>query len=245
MDMAAANLLKHKIRFEKYVEDDSDWSEPLIPNKGYHYASTWIENGESIGIRNVSDLFIDKLKPMFLHIISTMYHHEAEMEIDSIMITVGVFDKESDNDYDIVKYTFSSTPDDAITNYDRSWVYSFPESILDGGFSIYIQSYVYMVDDYVRQINGYYEEMNMEREMEHEMGENRQEENKEIKPLPPPLETYKEDICVVCLEAKPNILYLDCMHIAICDSCERVKSKTSSQSTCDVCRAEISKRIKI
>ena len=81
MDMEVANLLKHKVRFEQ-AGHDSSWDELLIPNKGYYYLSTWIENGESVGIRNVCDLFIDKLKPLFLHIISTMYH-EAEMEIDS------------------------------------------------------------------------------------------------------------------------------------------------------------------
>ena len=59
----------------------------------------------------------------------------------------------------------------------------------------------------------------------------------------PPSETYREDCCVVCLEAKPNILYLDCKHIAICDSCDRLKK--TGRDNCDVCRAEISERIKI
>ena len=72
-----------------------------------------------------------------------------------------------------------------------------------------------------------------------------QEESDEEEPYTPPIEPYRQDHCVVCLEAKPNILYLNCTHIAICDSCDRIKSKTSSQSTCDICRAEISKRIKI
>ena len=59
----------------------------------------------------------------------------------------------------------------------------------------------------------------------------------------PPIETYRQDCCVVCIEAKPNILYLDCLHIAICDSCDRLKK--TGRKNCDVCRAEISKRIKI
>ena len=231
MDMTVASLFKHKVRFVQ-SEHGSDWGEPTIPNKGYHYLSNWIENGESVGIRNVCDLFVGKLKPLFLHIISTMYH-EAEMEVSSIDITVKVFDNES-YEYDIVKYEFTSPPDDAITNC-RFLVYPFPERILNNKFSIYIESYVYMVDDYVREMNAYYEEQS--RLAHQEMEEN--------EPLAPPVETYRQDCCMVCLEAKPNILYLDCMHIAICDSCDRMKSKTSSQSTCDVCRAEISKRIKI
>ena len=233
MDMAVANLLKHKVSFEQ-CGHDSDWGEPLITNKGYHYLCDWIENGESVGIRSASDLFIDKLKPLFLHIISTMYH-EAEMEIESIDITVRVCDNETTYDYDIVKYEFTSPPNDAITNYSRSWVYPFPERVLNNKFCIYIQSYVYMVDDYVREMNARYEE-------QMRLPNQEVEENE---PLAPPIETYRQDCCVVCLESKPNILYLDCMHIAICDSCDRIKSKTSSQSTCDICRAEISKRIKI
>ena len=233
MDMSVANLFKHKVRFEQSGHD-SDWNEPCVTNKGYHYVSNDIENGESVGIRNVCDLFIDKLKPLFLHIISTMYH-EAEMEIDSITITVIVWDDETSDDYDVVKYEFTSPPDDAITNYSRSWVYPFPKRILNNKFSIYIQSYVYMVNDYIRALNAAYEEAMR-------LSDQEVEENE---PLAPPIESYRQECCVVCLELKPNILYLDCGHIAICDSCDRVKSKTSSQSTCDICRSGISKRIKI
>ena len=216
MDMTVANLFKHKVRFE-LTGNDSSWDEPIIPNKGYHYSSNWIENGESVGITSASDLFIGKLKPLFLHIISTMYH-EAEMEISEIYITVGVIDYETSHDYGIVGYEFTSASNDSITNYSRSWVY-LPERRLNNKFSIYIESYVYMVDDDVRE----------------EQARLALQEMEEIEPLAPPVETYRQDCCVVCLEAKPNILYLDCMHIAICDSCDRIKSKTSSQSTCDVC----------
>ena len=59
----------------------------------------------------------------------------------------------------------------------------------------------------------------------------------------PPTETYRQDHCVVCLESKPNILYLDCMHIAICGSCDRLKK--TGRDNCDVCRAKISKKVKI
>ena len=225
MDMAVASLFKHKVRFE-LSGHDSDWYEPLIPNKGYHYSSNWIENGESVGIRSACDLFIDKLKPLFLHIISTMYY-EAEMEINSINITVNVTDYETSYDFNIVQYEFTSTPNDAITNYSRSWVYPFPEGLLNNKFYIYIQSYVYMVDDHVRQMNAYYEEQEMA------------EDELYISPVEP----HREDCCVACLEAKPNILYLDCLHIVICDSCDRLKK--TGRKNCDVCRAEIFERVKI
>ena len=231
MDMAVASLFKHKVRFVQ-SEQGSDWGEPLIPNKGYHYSSNWIENGESVGIRSACDLYIDKLKPLFLHIISTMYH-EAEMEIDSIDITVRVTDYETSYDFDIVKYEFTSAPNDAITNYSRSWVYPFPEGLLNNKFGIYIESYVYMVNNFVREMNAYYEE-------QARLSNQEVEENEFYTP---PTETYREDHCVVCLESKPNILYFDCLHIAICDSCDRLK--TTGRKNCDVCRAEIFKRLKL
>ena len=114
--MTVSNLLKHKIRF-KQSGHDSDRDEPCIPSKGYHYISNRIQNGESVGIRNVCDLFIDKLKPLSLHIISTMYY-EAEMEIDSITITVIVWDDETSDDYDVVKYEFTKNRQDCTI---RKW----------------------------------------------------------------------------------------------------------------------------
>ena len=71
----------------------------------------------------------------------------------------------------------------------------------------------------------------------------REEESDEEEPYTPPVETYKQDCCVVCLESKPNILYFNCLQIAICDSCDRLKK--THRKNCDVCRAKISKRIKL
>ena len=64
-------------------------------------------------------------------------------------------------------------------------------------------------------------------------------------PTTPKVEAFKEDCCVICLESKPSILYLDCLHIAVCDSCDNLKIDPSLMKNCDVCRAEISKRVKI
>ena len=64
-------------------------------------------------------------------------------------------------------------------------------------------------------------------------------------PFTPPDETFRQERCVVCLESAPNILYLDCMHIAVCDSCENMKRTAALRLKYDVCRATISRRIKI
>ena len=59
----------------------------------------------------------------------------------------------------------------------------------------------------------------------------------------PPTETYRQSHCVICLEAKPNILYLDCKHIAVCDSCDRLKE--TMRYKCDMCRRRVFERVKI
>ena len=94
----------------------------------------------------------------------------------------------------------------------------------------------------------WYHELSVEEYLEatnsdNEMSDGWQEESDEDELYIPPTETYREDCCVACLEAKPNILYLDCLHIAICDSCDRLK--TTARKNCDVCRAEIFKRLKL
>ena len=83
--MVLDNLFKHKVNF-CLVGHDMDAGEPYIYSKGYHYVSREIENGESIGVRNVPDLYQRKLKPFFGHIISTMMH--AHMREDLYHIKV-------------------------------------------------------------------------------------------------------------------------------------------------------------
>ena len=61
----------------------------------------------------------------------------------------------------------------------------------------------------------------------------------------PPDESFRQDHWVICLESNPNILYLECKHIAVCDSCDRMKRTVRLRKNCDICRAEISRRIKI
>ena len=235
MDMAIANLFKIKLPFRP-CGHDTDWDEPYLPNKGYHYVSKTIENAESVGIRSACDLYIGKLKPMFMYIISTMFH-EAEMEVGSATITVNIVECEGEFDqYEIVKYEFASaSPGDNITNY-TSWVYPFPEELFRKKFSIYVEAYVYYVDDNVRALNAYYEEQSRLAE---------EEERSCVNELPPPEETFREDKCVICLESTPSILFLECGHIALCEECEKRKRYSNLPGSCDVCRAPVSRKLRI
>ena len=60
--------------------------------------------------------------------------------------------------------------------------------------------------------------------------------------LPKPLEkTFKFDQCVICLDRKPDVLFIKCKHTCVCKECE----KMHPSAKCPYCRTEISKRLLI
>ena len=55
-------------------------------------------------------------------------------------------------------------------------------------------------------------------------------------------QSIPEDECIICYENKANILYTECLHYAVCDSCD----KAGKFSKCPLCRQKIkNQRIKI
>ena len=57
----------------------------------------------------------------------------------------------------------------------------------------------------------------------------------------PPEKTFKFDQCVICLDRKPGVLFINCNHTCVCEECE----KTHPSTKCSYCRATISKRLLI
>ena len=100
--------------------------------------------------------------------------------------------------------------------------------MLNDKFSIYVDAYAYTVPDELR-----------------EMEFRQWLESTYMTPCNSPEETYPQEQCVICLESAPNILYLNCMHIAVCDVCDEKKRTLDPEATCDVCRAEIDRIIRI
>ena len=241
--MAVANLLKHKIRF-KFDSDENDMYEPTVFNLGRHYLSNEIENLESIDVSDANELRLKCLDPFIVYIISTLVHEEY-YNIDSISVLVELIPRSGTgyDIYDFIGYNLDN-PRSNIHLFPSSTgrvTYSFPERMLNSPFSIYVRFNSYYLSDEERE-----ETFLMEHNISHEQRDRiLYGLSNSIDVLEPPIETYRQEKCIICLESKPNILYLDCMHIAICDSCDRMKSETSLRLTCDVCRAEISRRIKI
>ena len=53
--------------------------------------------------------------------------------------------------------------------------------------------------------------------------------------------TFKQDQCVICLDRKPNVLFVKCRHTCVCEECEEAHPSTN----CPCCRTEISEKLLI
>ena len=59
---------------------------------------------------------------------------------------------------------------------------------------------------------------------------------------PKPLKkTFKHDQCVICLDRKPNVLFVKCRHTCVCNECEEAHPSTQ----CPCCRTGISEKLLI
>ena len=220
MDMAVANLLKHKIRFS-LIDQLSNPIDDFPHYKGYHYRSDVIDHGKNIGLNHTNEVY-DKTVPIIYYILSTMRRYTEELRVLyhinqwNATIKIRLIREEDGAEYiiDSIEY------EDVEGGFNQSegeitWRGNHPESLIYNKFSIDVQAFV-----------SYNIFIPIEKEE-----------------YTPPSKSYREDCCVVCLEAKPNILYLYCMHIAVCDSCDRLKE--TRRYKCDVCRSRVFKRVKI
>ena len=257
MDMAVASLFKHKIRFT-FEGVYTEIYEPRCYRRTHYYESPTIENVESIGLNDVNDLRTI-CKPLVLYGLSKIVHEHHVIPINSVSIVVGVFDLKEGEECGLTRYRFENSlgyPELFFTHADVDSCSS-PEDLLKERTHIFVNVYCYYYCESLREEARFRREFNYNMHWNHALSveeylETTNSDNEmldgwresdEEEPYTPPVEPYREDCCVVCLESKRNILYLDCAHIAICDSYDRLKM--SSRKNCDVCRAKIFKRLKL
>ena len=216
MDMAATSLFKHKVRFS-LIDQTSNPIDSFPHYKGYHYRSDVIDHGKNIGVNHTNEVS-DKTDPILYYIFSTMQHYGREVEgLNSewkAIIKIHLIREKDQADYIIESWRYEEC-DFRLADGVGTWHEDHPRSLIYNKFSISVEAFVYF---YIRP-----------------------RFIKEKEEYTPPVEPHREDCCVACLEAKPNILYLDCLHIVICDSCDRLNK--TGRKNCDTCRAEISRRI--
>ena len=281
MDMAVANLFKHKALFRMDISRGRNDVQSDYRRFFRDYRSKPIENLRSVGVTDINELCLKCLEPFMIYIISQLVVEETE-HIDYInvyagMYEIGPFPIDLDDDGHDICNIYLDNPGlclHVLSSNSEMTICPIEKRLFDKPFFITVYAYFGFMtpvgregavlewaqyiesrneieeeeEDYSSDDEEYgrdYSEITDEEIQEHESTNEQFLEYKIIivEEYTPPIETYRQDHCVVCLESKPNILYFDCMHIAICDSCDRLKK--TNRKNCDVCRTEISKRVKI
>ena len=124
----------------------------------------------------------------------------------SYRLYIGMVKDHEFNEYNIYSIDYDNIKD-KICNENK--YYSNFE--VEGNFNIYIKVSVKWWEDY-----------NSEEEDDSEDEE-------------PPRKTITEPECIICFENKPNILFLECFHLCVCNVCDS-KGKFSK---CPICRTKI------
>ena len=124
----------------------------------------------------------------------------------SYRLYIGMVKDHEFNEYNIYSINYDNIKD-KICNENK--YYSNFE--VEGNFNIYIKVSVKWWEDY-----------NSEEEDDSEDEE-------------PPRKTITEPECIICFENKPNILFLECFHLCVCNVCDS-KGKFSK---CPICRTKI------
>ena len=260
MDMTVASLFKHKIIFT-FEGVNTDIEEPTLFVRTHYFRSPIIENVESMGLNNINDLHKILCKPLVLYAFSKIVHEDRVIPVSRIIITVGFGDFQNGEDCNLQRYRFENPLGYPELFFTHAEVGSclFSERLLKERTYIFVCARCYYYCDSLREEAMFRREFNynqywrypysVEEYLETENPEDEvldvweEVESDEEEPYTPPVEPHREDCCVAYLEAKPNILYLNCLHIVICDSCDRLKK--TGRKNCDVCRAKIFERVKI
>ena len=139
MDMAVANLLKHKINFH-YIGEETHYQ-----SKERQYVSMPIENKRSIGVRYIHELCLKRLHPFIVHVISSIVTEESD-HIHSIYVWAELWDltrgpgngPSFDDRHDLMRINLQN-PKFCIhlmsLNSNTS-IYPFLEDVINGPFGI-------------------------------------------------------------------------------------------------------------
>ena len=72
--------------------------------------------------------------------------------------------------------------------------------------------------------------------------DNLESDEEETQIIPAIIEnSFSSDNCIICLKLKPNILNFPCLHLSLCEECE----KLGRFLNCSICRKEINRKVKI
>ena len=217
----AQYLTKQKLRSKRFLKDEMfkcvrpGVEHPTDRNWMFTiYASTVLENGVELGICDTHSLF-RVIKPFAEGLFRTTFYHRDSINSDYIIsFKIGILTEEEFVRAGEFCYRSDRNPfEPEMVGIKRNWNLFY---YLNQPLSIFIRTEfdrftAYNPDD-VESV------------------------------LPKPLEkAFKFDQCVICLDRKPNVLFIKCKHTCVCKECEKLHPSTK----CPYCRVTISKRLLI
>ena len=147
MDMAVANLFKHKIRFE-LVDEDPGYEDLRCYSIGRQYSSREIKSLKSVGALSSVDLSTNHLQSFYTHVLSTMIY-ECPFAIDRAEIKPQIIlDGDAAGQRDLIGYILDN-PRNNIHLFSRCAVLQVNDIIdnewlKDDTFHIYVEVYLYV-----------------------------------------------------------------------------------------------------
>ena len=235
------SLFKHNIFFTPVNKDRTSY----ISNDNFSINVTYISNKnimvEKLNIRHVGDLLnqIDH----FLYYLASKYIenkgnniYEAFCQVDFCFNTFTYLNVKN-------FYTCECFDENILflEKYSKNTRKFFEShSIFGEPFQIRILLWV----DYI-QVAQAIEEQDEEDEDNYDNNDvgndDNDDDSKKNKPVGINKVFQPEDICVICLEKKPEILFLPCSHYSVCEGCEEMNPFLN----CPFCRTRISSKFKI
>ena len=214
-------LTKQKLRSKRFLKDEmfkcvqSGGEHPTDRNWMFaKYMSIKLENGVELGIRDTHSLF-RVIKPFTEGLFRTTFYHRESINSDYIIsFEIGILTEKEFVRAGEFFYRSDRNPFELeMVGIKRNW----------NLFYHLNQPLTIVIDTKFDHFTAY-----------------NPDDVESV--LPKPLEkTFKFDQCVICLDRKPNVLFIKCKHTCVCKECEKMHPSTK----CPYCRATISKRLLI
>ena len=213
---------KQKLRSERFLRDEMFRClrrRGENPTDGDWMFDTYmtreeLENGVELGIRDTHKLF-QIIKPFTERVFRSTFRYQRSINRDYIMcFKIEFFNRE--NEFVWVGEFFYCSDRNPLElemeGIKRNWNLYYH---LNQPFSIFINTEFFRLSPHTPTLQ---------------------------LPSPKPIKkNFKHDWCVICLDRKPNVLFVKCRHTCVCEECE----KTHPSTQCPCCRTEISEKLLI
>ena len=179
-----------------------------------YMSSSEIENGVELGIRDTHKLF-RIIKPFTERVFRSTFRYRGSINSDYIMCFKIQFLSHG-RFFWVGEFCYRSDHNPfelEMEGIERNWNLYY---LLNHPFTIYINTEFFRLPSHTPTL--------------------------QLPSSPKPLKkTFKGNQCAICLDRNPNVLFVKCRHICVCNVCEEARPSTK----CPFCRTEISEKLLI